>query len=230
MAYSQLTCQFILNTDASLVAIGAVLSQVQDEVERVVAYGSKVLGKAERNYCTMDRELLTIKHFLEHYKQYLLGRPFLVRTDHQALRYLFSLKEPKDRTTRWIKIMSTYDFAIEYRPGKKHGNAFGMSRCPIPMSCKCPEVSELIDLKCGPCKKYVRRAEVMSSDLRPQSNLDEGVKDGCPTIRTTRQGSARSWCDAMSQKQLRKAQLEDKDLSSVIRWLESQESGHQGMR
>ena len=102
MAYPKPEGQFILDTDASQVAVGAVLSQAQDGDERVIAYGSKKLGKAERNYCTTDRELLAIKLFLEYYKHYLLGRRFVVRTDHQPLRYLFSLKEPKDRTARWI--------------------------------------------------------------------------------------------------------------------------------
>ena len=77
-------------------SIGAVLSQVQNGVERVIAYSSKTLGKAERNYCVTDRELLAVKYFMEYHKHYLLGREFVVRTDHQALKWLFSLQEPKD--------------------------------------------------------------------------------------------------------------------------------------
>ena len=65
---------------------------------------------------------------MEHYQQYLLGRVFLVRSDHQALWWLFSLKHPKDRIARWIEIMSAFEFTIEYRPGVKHGNADAMSR------------------------------------------------------------------------------------------------------
>ena len=178
MAYPQNDGLFILDTDASLVAIGAVLSQVQEEVERVVAYGSKTLGKAERNYCTTDRELLAVKYFMEYYKHYLLGKRFLVRTDHQPLRYLHSLKEPKDRTARWIESMSTFDFGIEYRPGKKHGNADAMSRCPSPLDCQCPDVLDLENLKCGPCRKCRRRAEVMLSDMQPSKvDLEANSED-----------------------------------------------------
>ena len=51
---------------------------------------------------------------MEYYRQYLLGRKFIVRTDHQALKWLFSLKEPKDRIARWLEIMSAYQFVVEY--------------------------------------------------------------------------------------------------------------------
>ena len=91
MAYPRDEGQYILDTDASGLSIGAVLSQVQNGVERVIAYGSRTLCRAERNYCVTDRELLAVKYFVEHYKQYLLGWKFTVRSDHQALRWLFSL-------------------------------------------------------------------------------------------------------------------------------------------
>ena len=68
-----------------------MLSQVQDGVERAIAYGSRTLSKAERNYCVTDRELLAVRYSMEYYKQYLLGRKFLARTDHQALQWLYSL-------------------------------------------------------------------------------------------------------------------------------------------
>ena len=61
----------------------------------MIAYGSRTLSRAERNYCVTDHELLAVRYFMEYYKQYLLGRKFLVRTDHQALKWLFSLKEPR---------------------------------------------------------------------------------------------------------------------------------------
>ena len=65
--------QFILDSDASVETIGAVLMQIQSGVEKVIAYGSQTLGKAERNYCATDRELLAVKYFMEYYKHYLLG-------------------------------------------------------------------------------------------------------------------------------------------------------------
>jgi len=155
---------YILDTDACDVSIGAVLSQVQHGKERVIAYGSKTLSKAECNYCTTDRELLAVKEFVEYYKQYLLGRHFVVRSDHQALKWLFSLKEPKNRISRWIEILSAYDFEVEYRPGVRHGNADGMSRCPNPRECKCVDDKDTA-LRCGPCKRCVKRTEDMEGSF-----------------------------------------------------------------
>jgi hypothetical protein len=82
MAYPSEIGDYILNTDACDVSIGAVLSQVQDGREKVIAYGSRTLNKAEKNYCVTDRELLAVRHFVEYYKHYLLGRRFTVRTYH----------------------------------------------------------------------------------------------------------------------------------------------------
>ena len=104
-----------------------------------------------------------MKVFVEHFRQYLLGKRFQVHTDHQALRWLFSLKEPKARIARWIEILSAFDFEIEYRPGQKHGNADALSRCPQPQQCHCSEQTP--DLKCGPCSKCVKRSDEMQSSF-----------------------------------------------------------------
>ena len=158
--------EYILDTDASLDAIGATLSQVQNGRERVIAYGGRTLSKTERNYCVTDRELLAVRYFIEYYRQYLLGRKFLVRTDHQALRWLFSLRDPKDKIARWLETLSAFCFSIEYRPGHKHANADAMSRrCPRPHECRCPLLEDEEILKCGPCNKCKRRATLMDSDL-----------------------------------------------------------------
>ncbi len=171
MGYPVDDAPFILDTDASEHSIGAVLSQLQDGRERVIAYGSRTLNKAERNYCVTDRELLAVKVFVEQYKHFLLGRHFSVRSDHQALRWLFTLREPKDRVARWIETLSAYDFSVEYRPGNKHGNADGLSRCPDPRNCTCPEND--LPLKCGPCQKCQRR----SGPALPTRDNDDSHKD-----------------------------------------------------
>jgi len=82
------TDQFILDTDASDNAVGAVLSQMQDGAERVIAFASRSLDRRECNYCVTRKELLAVVHFLKHFKQYLLGRHFTVRTDHAPLTWL----------------------------------------------------------------------------------------------------------------------------------------------
>ena len=87
-----------------------------------------------------EKELLALRHFVEYYRQYLLGRKLLVRTDHQALVWLFSFREPKGRIASWLYILSAFEFSIQHRPGSKHGNADGISRCPSPEECLCSDV------------------------------------------------------------------------------------------
>jgi hypothetical protein len=130
LSYPQSGGQFVLDTDASNFAIGCVLSQVQDGEEKVVAYGSKSLSKSERNYCVTRRELLAIVVFLKKYKHYLGGSRVKVRTDHGSLRWIFNFKNPEGQLARWLEVLSSYDLDIEYRAGKKHQNADGLSRRP----------------------------------------------------------------------------------------------------
>lgn len=129
---------FVLDTDASDIAIGAVLSQITDQ-ERVIAYGSKVLTSAEKSYCTTRKELLAVVTFAEKFKCYLQGTPFTIRTDHQALKYLTTLKEPTGQLARWLEKLQDFNFSIEHRPGRKHTNADALSRlCPKTYNCpKC---------------------------------------------------------------------------------------------
>lgn len=66
--------------------MGAALSQLQDGQERVVAYASKVLSKSEKKYCVTRKELLAAVTFIKHFRPFLYGHKFLVRTDHSSLK------------------------------------------------------------------------------------------------------------------------------------------------
>ena len=85
---------FKLETDASDEGIGAVLSQKRDGEWKSVAYWSRRLTKAERNYSTTEKEALAIVGAIEHFRVYLYGEEFLVCTDHQPLKWMLSVKEP----------------------------------------------------------------------------------------------------------------------------------------
>ena len=126
---------FILDTDASNKGIGAVLSQVQDNEEKVIAFGSKTLTKPERNYCITRRELLAVVHFVQQFKHFLLGQRFLIRTDNSAVRYWMRIQsdsyDPQGQTARWMVRLAAFDFEIKHRPGKQHANADSMSRMPF---------------------------------------------------------------------------------------------------
>ncbi len=108
---------FILDTDASNTAIGAVLSQNIDGQETVVAYASKSLTKAERKYCVTRKELLVVVYFVKYFRHYLYGKRFTVKTDHNSLRWLLNFKNPEGQLARWIEVLTTYDWLYNIDPG-----------------------------------------------------------------------------------------------------------------
>ena len=120
LAYPRSNGKYILNTDASNIGIGAVLSQEQDGEEQVIAYASKWLDKRQGRYCVTRRELLAGVTFVQQFRHYLLGREFDLRTDHNSLRWLFSFKEPQDQLARWLEVLAQYRFRILHRAGAKH--------------------------------------------------------------------------------------------------------------
>ena len=132
------TDTFVLDTDASNEQIGAVLSQIQDGQEVVIAYGSRRLSQAERNYCITRKELLALVFFVKRYRQYILGRHFIIRTDHAALQWLRRVSEPIGQQARWLEQLEEYDFDVVHRAGAKHGNADAMTRkpCDRPRCCR----------------------------------------------------------------------------------------------
>ena len=80
--------RFVLDTDASLFAIGGVLNQVQNGEEVVIAYASRSLRISQRRYCTTRREMLAAVVMCTHFRSYLRGSQFTLRTDHSSLRWL----------------------------------------------------------------------------------------------------------------------------------------------
>ena len=125
---SEPTDKWIVDTDASQLASGAVLSQIQGGDEKVIAYTSEKFSKSETNYCTTYRELLAVIRAVKHFRHYLIGHHFTIRTDHNSLKWLMNFKETKGLVARWIMQLQEYDFTIEHRKGVEHGNADGLSR------------------------------------------------------------------------------------------------------
>uniref|UniRef100_A0A8C9VS90 Gypsy retrotransposon integrase-like protein 1 n=1 Tax=Scleropages formosus TaxID=113540 RepID=A0A8C9VS90_SCLFO len=121
---------FIVDTDASDQGIGAVLSQAGDGGERVVAFYSRRLSRPEKNYCVTRRELLAVVAGIKHFRPYLYGTRFLLRTDHASLTWLLNFKEPEGQIARWLELLQGYDFEVQHRPGRLHTNADALSRRP----------------------------------------------------------------------------------------------------
>ena len=148
LAYPTSSGRYILDTDASNFAYGAVLSQLQQdengvEQERVIAYYSKTLSPAEQRYCARRRELLAIQRSVKHFDVYLRGPEFTIRTDHASLQYIKTLTDVTDQMFRWIMLLEKYSYKIEVRAGVDHANADTLSRIPCSGKiCICEKVEE----------------------------------------------------------------------------------------
>ncbi len=119
---------FIVHTDASGYATGAVLMQQFDGGLRPIAFLSKKMSKAERNYPVHEQELLAILNALKAWRHYLGGRRFTVLTDHQSLQYVGTSAMATPRQVRWAAWLSEFDFCIKYSPGKDNVAADALSR------------------------------------------------------------------------------------------------------
>lgn len=141
LAFPTTSDKFILDTDASHDAIGAVLSQIQNGKEKVIAYGSKKLSQSQRQYCITRKELFAVYHFVTYFKHYLLGRNFIVRTDHRALCWMINWRSPNtSQYCRWKQELEIFDMDIQYRKGEQHQNADALSRLPLCGQCELKHV------------------------------------------------------------------------------------------
>lgn len=136
LAYPNAKDPIILDTDASNYAAGATLSQVQEGEERPVAHYSRSFDKAAQKLCATQRELLAVVSAVKHFRPYLYGRRFLLRTDHSSLSWLHSFKDPPGKLARWLDVLSQFNYKIQHRPGRLHGNADALSRKACGRDCK----------------------------------------------------------------------------------------------
>jgi hypothetical protein len=109
--------------------IGAVLGKTDNQGrEHPIHFASRTLTQAERNYSTIERELLAIVYAPDKFRYYLYGKKFTIITDHNSLVYLKNLTLSSERLTRWRLKLAEYDFVIQYRRDSANGNADAMSR------------------------------------------------------------------------------------------------------
>ena len=109
--------------------IGAVLSQNTSEGKEVVlAYGNRLLNKAERNYSVTRRELLAVVTFTSQFRPYLLGRHFTLRTDHSSLQWFQNFKEPEGQLARWMEQLWEFDCPLKWEKSQQ-------CRCTVQPHC-----------------------------------------------------------------------------------------------
>lgn len=225
LAYPVENDPFILDTDACDVGIGAVLSQCQEgQPERVIAYFSKSLSKAERRYCVTRKELLAVVASVKHFHHYLYGRKFLVRTDHGALRWLTNFRNPEGQVARWIETLMTYDYEIQHRPGRQHGNADSLSRRPC--------------VECSHCERAEAKEKSEETTREPgndsrltlytvTSKEGDNADDGSEASKDSNKqpaGVSTSWVPKWTIEELKEMQIQDNDIGPILLWKQVQNS------
>ena len=122
----------------------------------MIAYASRSLRISQRRYCTTRREMLAAVVMCTHFRSYLRGSQFTLRTDHSSLRWLQKFKNEDGMLARWYLLLGQFSVTFEYRPGSQHANADGMSR------------------QCGQCRRPdcpVSAADLPATDVETQSLL-----------------------------------------------------------
>ncbi len=124
---------FKIYTDASNLAVGAVLAQDRDGCEHVVAYASRALNSTQKRWSTFDRELWAIVWAVREFKHYIGIASFTIITDHRpllALRRMSIDDDPTGRRARWILELDPLNWVIVHKDGQHHKNADSLSRRP----------------------------------------------------------------------------------------------------
>ena len=176
LIYADITKPFMLETDASKTALGAVLSQQKDGVYHPVAYASRILNDAETRYHSSKQEFLALKWSItEQFPEYLIHLPFTVRTDNNPLTYVLTTPNLDATGHRWVAAMASFKFKIEYLKGTKNGAADALSRLP-PEATLSPEATAEV-LKDKPAN--ISDPAVVKLDCEEVGAMMDAAKNGC---------------------------------------------------
>jgi transposase InsO family protein len=184
LAQADQTKPYTLKTDASSYAIGAVLVQGEEDNEHPVEYASRLLTKPERNYSTTEREALAVVWAVDKFRGYIEGAKTTVLTDHQALKWLMTLKSPTGRLARWALKLQSFDISIRYIVGRTNVVADCLSR---------PSCDSGNEENCGVCSIIVDMPRKRPKDIRIEQSKDEDIVKIVASLEGTDEEKARYW-------------------------------------
>ena len=217
--------EFILETDASGIGLGAVLSQKQDDGHvHPIAYASRSLNAHEKNYGISELETLGLVWAVRYFRPYLLGHHTIVYTDHSACLSLLNTPRPSGKLARWALTIQEMNLTLKHRSGRQNVNADALSRNPASsvssvsppncvsvceesenvlavtseVSCKCCDSVCPVCFDCSVCSVFASLAVPDDSDVT----------------------AGESVADKESLKEVREMQLKDPDLALYIAYLE----------
>jgi hypothetical protein len=157
------TKPFYLDVDWSPKGVGAILSQRDGRMERVIAYASKGLTSMQRRFHPMEGECYALIWGIMHFRQYLHRTHFTLRTDHKSLEWLATVSDANGRRGRWIDLLQDFSFKILHRPGMKHINVDALSQNPVREAQEDDDFCEEIrDVSSGPGNSVVMTGGIFS--------------------------------------------------------------------
>ena len=212
LAYPDYQLPFTLHTDSSTDGLGAVLYQKQNGKQRVIAYASRSVSKAESNYPAHKLEFLALKWALcEKFHEYLYGtKPFEVFTDNNPLTYVLTSAKLDACGQRWVAKLANYNFSIKYRCGVSNTEADALSRIKWPEA-----ISEKLDLDNRCMDTHIINAILTGAVSK--SSLIESVSCNTDIIPTELDKST----SKLSNINWMKEQRLDPNLGVIIRLIES---------
>ena len=129
LAFPRMDTEFVVTVDASNVAVGGELSQMQEDgLIHPVAYFSNALKETQRNWSPYTQEAFALVIATRHWDTYLRGTPFIFHSDHNPLVQLRKKKNPKGMIGRWITELESFTYEVKYIPGKSNKKADALSR------------------------------------------------------------------------------------------------------
>ena len=236
---------FILQTDASNEGLGAVLTQNINGEEHPIAFVSRQLNVAEKNYTTSEQECLAVVWAVKEFEPYLIDAPFTIVTDHEALKWLPTKRFENKRLMSWAMKLNEFKYVVQHRKGRNNANADFLSRNPLPDTAP-PEPVELINSPLYINSNLVRRCpfpSVKTTALPPQIhiagvsrkkrrgsaqpeelNANDATSDSEPDPSVLRKQRAKlqaqfTMVDSERYASIVEAQHEDKPLKAVIAYL-----------